>query len=367
MTIEEAWYGRGPAALAARAALRPLSLLYASAVGLRALAYDRGWKGIAQAPAPVISVGSLRVGGAGKTPLVIELARQLSGRGIRPCVVTRGYGGRGDASRPRLLLPPAGGLEPSLVAEVGDEAALLALRCGCPVALGSDRAQACALAFRELAASGRAPAVFLLDDGFQHRRLARDLDVVLVDGREPFEALLPAGPLREGPGALARAGVLVTAADGELPWPVGPRQPVLRMRTRATALVEAVTDRTGEPPSSLAGKKVVAVAAIARPGRFVATLEGLGAHVVASVLRRDHHLYDEGDLREIATTSSGVDLVVTTEKDLVKLDALREGRARLRALRIDVDFDGDGSLVDRIARIAHAAPGGAPASAPGAV
>lgn len=353
MTVEEVWYGRGPAAGAARAALRPLSLLYRAAVGLRTAAYDHGWKEAARAPAPVVSVGGLRVGGAGKTPFVLWLAERMQRRGLRPCVVTRGYGGLGDPTRPRLL-EAAAGLTAAQVAEAGDEAALLALRARVPVALGSDRAEACAHAWRELSAAGRAPHLFLLDDGFQHRRLARDLDIVLVDGREPFEDWLPAGPLREGLGGLRRAGVVVIVGDGAPPVPGGAGQAVVRAKGRPCALVSDVADPGGEDPSTLAGRRVVAVAAIARPERFLASLEGLGARIVATVLRRDHHRYDAGDLREIAAAASSADLVVTTEKDLVKLGSVPGMVGPLRALRIELLMDDGDALADRVASLSRA-------------
>lgn len=351
MTIEEIWYGRAAAAAAARAALHPVSLLYGAAASLRGAAYDHGLKAIVRAPAPVVSIGGLRVGGAGKTPFVLWLAAELKARGLHPCLVTRGYGGRGDASRPRVLTATDLELTAVEVADLGDETALLALRSGCTVALGRDRASACVQAWRELSAAGQAPDLFLLDDGFQHRRLVRDLDIVLVDGRESAEALLPAGPLREGLGALARADVVVAMGRGASAPAFGSGQAVFCAEAVPGLLVSSVTDRGGEAPESLSGLRVVAVAAIARPERFLADLEGLGARVVATVLRRDHHRYDGGDLREIGGAAVSADLVVTTEKDLVKLTGGARWRERLRALRLAVRVEGGRLLVDRVAAL----------------
>lgn len=354
MTIEEVWYGRSAGAAAARAALAPLSLLYGAALRLRGAAWDLGLQEPRSAPAPVISVGGLRVGGAGKTPFVLWLAAALKKRGLRPCVVTRGYGGRGEGGPPRLLT--AAMVDETVVADVGDEAALLALRSGCPVAVGSDRAAACALAWSELAAAGDPPSVFLLDDGFQHRALARAVDVVMVDGREAGEWLLPAGPLREGAGALARAGVVVVLGPGGALPSQRAGQLVVRAEARPECLVAAVGDDAGEDLARLSGLRVVAVAAVARPERFLADLEGLGARVVARVLRRDHHRYDDADRREIEAASARADLVVTTEKDLVKLAGGAGPAPRRRALRLRLRVDDEDALLDRVCAPATAPP-----------
>ncbi|MFN2375357.1 MAG: tetraacyldisaccharide 4'-kinase [Candidatus Binatia bacterium] len=331
---EGLWYSGSAAARFARAALAPAAAAYGAVVSLRGFLYDRGLLQVSRAPAPVVSVGALRVGGAGKTPFVLWLATRLVARGLRPCIVTRGYGGRGDGAAPRLVTRDLAA-DPQVVNQAGDEACLLALRSGLPVAVGRDRLAACRLALRDAGSID----LFLLDDGFQHRRLARDLDVVLVSGSESREALLPAGPLREGPGALRRAGIVVRTGAGGLPSAA-----VLGARTKPEMLVSSVGDEHGEDPSRLAGRRVVAVAAIARPGRFLADLEACGADVVASVLRRDHHLFDADDRREIDEAAAQADLVVTTEKDLVKLAGSRP-HPRWRALRIAVEVDDEERLL----------------------
>ena len=367
LSAEALWFSRSAAAAAARGALAPLSALFAAGVCLRGALYDHGLLGRFHAPAPVLSVGGLSVGGSGKTPFVIWFARRLRGLGHRPCIVTRGYGGDGRTTTP-FLLDAVLARDPRAVDRAGDEAVLLALRSGGPVAVGADRLRACELAASRLAGTADAPDVFLLDDGFQHRRLARDLDVVLVSGREASQRLLPAGPLREGVSALSRSDVVVLMGQGDLPLAVGsagagsdpPAAPVpvgkgrrpaalaLRASTRVSALVSAVTDANGDDPSVLAGRAVVAVAAIARPERFLADLERTGARVVASVLRRDHHRYDEADRRAIDAAAANADWIVTTEKDLVKLTHGTLA-APLRALRIEVQVDAadEGRLLER--------------------
>jgi tetraacyldisaccharide 4'-kinase len=336
---ETLWYSPSTPAAAARAALSPLSLLFGAGLRVRSRLYDSGFARVEHAPAPVVSVGALRVGGAGKTPFVLWLARELVRRGRRPCLVTRGYGGSAEGSAPWILDRAEAAL-PGAAGRAGDEAVLLALRSGVPVVVGADRARACAAAAAVLA---RTPDVYVLDDGFQHRRLARDLDIVLVSGREAGERLLPAGPLREPVGALSRAQVVVTMRDaaggsGEsLAAGVAPSAAQVEAAASASGLVENVADTETTPLAGLAGVRVVAVAGIARPDRFLATLRRAGADVVATIARRDHHRYGDSDLREIDAASAGAGLVVTTEKDLVKL-AGSAFRAPLAAIRIDVAF-----------------------------
>jgi tetraacyldisaccharide 4'-kinase len=368
---ESLWYSRSAPAAAARAMLSPLSLMFGAAVRLRCGLYDRGLVSSGVAPAPVISVGALRVGGAGKTPFVLWLVRELRLRGRQPCIVTRGYGGSASGAAP-WLLDEAAARQPDAAGRAGDEAVLLALRSGAPVAIGADRGLACAAAASRLAGSANQPDVFVLDDGFQHRRLSRALDIVLVSGREAKERLLPAGPLREPVAALARAGVVVTMLEPDVALRRGPENAGaarsaaggIEAFATVTGLVKSVADPDAENVSALEGRRVVAVAGIARPERFVAALGAAGADVVATILRRDHHLYGDDDRREIDAASAGADLVVTTEKDLVRLDGTAL-RAPLAALRIEIAFSSDAAaeaLADRAARVAGGAADGSSVS-----
>jgi len=219
---------------------------------------------------------------------------------------------------------------------------LLARRFAGPVVVAEDRVAAARAAIEECGAE-----IVLLDDGFQHRRLARDVDVVVLASDPRHERLLPAGRLREGAAALGRASVVVLM-DGEAgEWPSGvvpDAIPVVRATTRAVALVESRAD--GWEPGGLdrlAGREVAALAGIARPARFVAALERLGARVCAMRLLGDHHAYDGADLAWIdAAARRG--LVVTTEKDLVKLAEMREGLP-LAALRVGVEVTPGDALV----------------------
>lgn len=352
--METVWYGEGQGPRAMRLALAPFAAVYGGAVAARNALYGLGALPAGRAPAPAISVGSIRVGGSAKTPFVLWLARRLIAEGMKPCIVTRGYGG--TARENAFVLRATDASTNTIVERAGDEAVLLALRSGCPVAVGASRLQACEVAYRKLAENFEPPDVFLLDDGFQHRALARDADIVMTDGSEPGLALLPAGPLREPLSALGRADAEVRVSmphtgDGA---EAGRRKPVpdfpktvpvpdfrhATARLRATMLVSAVTDAGGYDPSWLDGRRVIAVAAIARPERFLADLERAGARVVAEVLRRDHHRYDERDGAAIdaAVAANAGAAVVTTEKDLVKLAHLRPRLAML-ALRVEIEMD----------------------------
>jgi tetraacyldisaccharide 4'-kinase len=308
---------------------------------------------------PVISVGNLRVGGSGKTPLVIWLAQRLQREGMRVTVVSRGYGRRtstptvvtaeGGPDDASLAVSPCGnGFEHVHVrtdgtvelrtphAEPADEAVLVAMRTGAPVVVAPDRVLACRSAERLFA-----PDLILLDDGFQHLRLARDLDVVLVSAEDLVARALPAGPLRECASALERADFIVRT-DGEGDGPA--------LARRAGDLVTADGGRLARP-AMLAGKHVVAVAGVAAPESFEAMLDELGACRVASLRYQDHHRYDMADRRRIEAAAAEADLIVTTEKDMVKLRALFGSDPRLMALRLDAELTGAGALLERISRL----------------
>jgi len=245
---------------------------------------------------PVISVGNLTVGGAGKTPVTIELARRLAAAGKTPAVLSRGYGRR---SREPLEVRPDAPVEAA-----GDEPLLMARR-GLRVFVGARRAPLAELAIR------RGADVLLLDDGLQHHALARDLDVIVADASNPFGngRLLPAGPLREPVSALDRVRmglVWLTRCDR-------PRD----ARTSALRAFPAV-ESAFEAHADMRGKRVFLFAGIARPESFEQTVRGLGADVAGTRWFRDHHLYTAAELRALRDAARGA-LLVTTEKDLVRI------------------------------------------------
>jgi tetraacyldisaccharide 4'-kinase len=266
-----------------------------------------------RATAPVISVGNLAMGGTGKTPLVAAIARFLHEHGAQPAILTRGY--RRRDPRPRLVLPgsPAPAWE-----EIGDEPALLArLLPDVPITVDADRVRGAATAVREAGATH-----LVLDDGFQHWRLARDLDIVVVDAGDP---LCERRPRRERPGALARADVAVTVnADREtvaaaLPLisAHAPGLPLFALRLRPT---EVVLGDERRPAESLRGRRVVPFAAIAAPERFFATLEALGADIAEAYSFPDHHAFARADLDTILARALELEaLPIATAKDAVKL------------------------------------------------
>lgn len=331
--VERAWSAGDARSRALRAALSPASAVYGLAVAVRNAAYARGWLPIARVPALVVSVGNLTVGGTGKTPAALWLAERLAARGRRVAIVGRGYG----KARPGIVVVGTGTGPLVAPEEGGDEAVMLARRFPGVVVTGERRAAAAAEACR------LGCDAIVLDDGFQHRALHRDADLVLLGGDEAAARLLPAGPLREPLRALRRARA-VLRVDGAVPVPVPPGVPAFRARVEASALVRATpAGWVEEPLASIAGTPVVAVAGVARPERFLATLAARGAEITGVLRFPDHHRYAPADVAAVAAAAR-TGAVVTTEKDLVKLER-HAGSIAVRALRVRLEVDdGDGLL-----------------------
>jgi tetraacyldisaccharide 4'-kinase len=292
------WYGRHPLGLV----LAPLSWLYCLVIQLRRLGYRKGWLASRRLPVPVVVVGNLTVGGTGKTPVVLALAGLLRARGRRPGIITRGYRGRGGgrgsvAPRP---VPPDG--EP---ADFGDEPVLLARRSGCPVVAGPDRVAAGALAL-----SRGDVDILLADDGLQHYRLARDIEIAVVDGARGLGngRCLPAGPLREPRGRLARVDLVLTNGDGS----GGDTGGGYRMRLVPGDAVNLRDPTVSKPIADFSGRPVFAIAAIGNPERFFVMLRGLGLEVEGRAYP-DHYPFVPSDLVDWPAGP-----VLMTEKDAVK-------------------------------------------------
>lgn len=267
-----------------------LANAFGGVVRARNAMYDRGWIKIDRAARPVISIGNIAVGGIGKTPFCILLANKLTARGEKVAVLSRGYGARARIDEPQVVTAT------SRAEDVGDEPVLIAQKTQAIVVVCPKRIEAARLAIEEHGAS-----LLLLDDGFQHRRLARDLDIVLLDALDPFTGgLMPRGLLREPPDALERAHLIALVGKTEAPPPQLPDRPLLR--------IEVIADR------DLRGQKVALLAAIGRPDRFVATVEQLGAEVVWTRFFRDHAFYEAAPLLAEAR-AHGATLILTTEKD----------------------------------------------------
>ena len=288
-----------PRSRLAALALSPLAALFALAVARRNRRFDRGL-GVVRAPVPVVSVGNLTLGGTGKTPATAWVARRLAAGGRRPAIVTRGYRG-GAGAGPLEVSRGAGPLVDAALG--GDEPVLLATLLPVIVVAGSDRIAGARRA-AELGAD-----VVILDDGFQHRRLARDLDLVLLDAASPFGNgfLLPAGPLREPPGSLSRAGVVVlTRWNGEEAPPRLP-SPVVRSRHRPAGFRDAAGREVPAPA------RAVAFCGFARPDSFRDALQEVGVEVVEMRTFPDHHRFDASELASLAAGArrAGAALVTT--------------------------------------------------------
>ena len=307
-----------------RFVLTPLAWAYRGGLAVRELAYRRGWLARGRLPCPVVSLGNLTVGGTGKTPAVEMVARWLTDEGRRVVIVSRGYGRRPGA--PVELVSDGGA--PRLPAErAGDEPLLLARRLpGVAVVVGADRLRA-----GQWAVANLRPDVVLLDDGFQQRRLVKDVEIVCLDARAPWGpgGLFPRGTLREPRSALTRADlIIVTRADarrnlaglfGEIRHHGG-SAPCLA----ADYAVEGLEDLASGAlhlASALAGRGVLAFAGIAAPERLSETLTAHGANVRDVVAFPDHHAYRPSDLDAVRrrARAMGASLLVTTEKDAVRL------------------------------------------------
>ncbi|SDD16129.1 tetraacyldisaccharide 4'-kinase [Aquimonas voraii] len=287
------WYGSRPIL-----PLLPLSWLFGGVVALRRWLYRRGLLKAAPRAIPVLVVGNLTVGGAGKTPAVLALIEGLRARGWRPGVISRGHGGDAHAA---ALLP-----EQPDPRRFGDEPSLIRKRSGVPVAVARRRSEAAALLER----MGEVD-LLIADDGLQHYALARDIEVLVVDGERRFgnAALLPAGPLRE---PLARAGACAArVCNGGTP-----QSGEWSMRLQAQAL-RALGEGSAQPPE---GGRVHAVAGIAHPARFFASLRALGFDPIEHAFA-DHHPFVATDL-EFADDLP----VLMTEKDAVKCGRFASAR-----------------------------------------
>lgn len=321
-----------------------MSLPYGGTVRTRNRLFDFGFLKQEKMGCPVVSVGNLTVGGTGKTPMVILLAGMLRDLGLRPAVLSRGYGGKSTAD---VVVVSDGRQILAGTEQAGDEPVLIARRLkDVPVLAGPNRAFTGRYALDNFGVN-----VILLDDGFQHRWVHRDLDLVLLDSRHPLGNgfLLPRGPLREPPSALERAGVIAftrsedvtdPSIDGRLSGTLS-GLPVLRTRIRPTAYIGSHGEEL--PLTFLAGKRVFAFAGIAQPESFRKSIGSLGAIIAGFRDFPDHHRYLEEDLSGIegAAGRAGAEILVTTEKDGVKLSEFKSFSRRLYCLAIETEiFEG---------------------------
>ena len=296
--LERIWFGRDLLAKAARLSLMPLEGLYGSVVGVREALYDAGLLAARDPALPTISVGNVSVGGTGKTPVAAWLARGLAERGAKPAIVLRGYGDD----------------EPLVHRTINPDV---------PVIVSADRVAGIA------AARAGGATVAVLDDAFQHRRVRRDADLVLVSAdrwtRSPH--LLPAGPWREPLRAVRRASLIVvtrkaaSSADAdavhEALTHIAPRVPRTTVHLAPAELI-AIDGGERLPIAALAGRPVRVIAAVGDPTALIRQLESLGARVEADIYP-DHHEFSDGEIREFSRRVPSDGLALCTLKDAVKL------------------------------------------------
>lgn len=303
--------------------MNPLSNIYGAIVTVRNALYERGLLRVRRLQGGVVSVGNLSAGGSGKTPFVMLLGELLKARGVKFDVLSRGYGRQ---SRGVRLVDPAG-----LPQEFGDEPLLIARKLQVPVVVGEDR-----YAAGIYAESRFGQQLHLLDDGFQHRALARQFDIVLVTAQDASDRLLPAGRLREPLRSLARADAVVLTSgaaaesfplEGKLVWRL----------------------RRGIKPQNVPPRPVV-FCGIARPQNFVLQLRAANIEPVAEAFYRDHHPYEEKDIRELLELKqrSAAGGFVTTEKDAVNLGPYLSALEPLSVVPVHMELADAANAVDTI-------------------
>ncbi len=309
-----------------------IALFYGGVVSLRNILYDHDILTKKKVGVTVISIGNITVGGTGKTPTVIMLARLLQERGYRPAIVSRGYGGKSRnpvnivADGNKVLMKPH---------EAGDEPVLIAQSLShVPVITGKNRYIAAEYALKCFDID-----LIILDDAFQHRALFRDVDILLLDAKRPFGngLLIPGGGLREPTGSVKRADILIETGAGRksapsIPNMVEKRFPEKPFFSGCRTAQDVMKGHTGEILSCdhLKGKKIFAFSGIAQPDNFIQTITSLGGIMVGTAVFSDHHVYKGEDLMKIsrAASASGAEIILTTGKDYMKLidfaDRLRD-------------------------------------------
>ncbi len=342
-------------------------MAYGAAVALRNGAYDRGWRRQVKLPCRVVSVGNLTVGGTGKTACVELITRKLTASGRHVAILSRGYGGarrdywlRWEGGRLEINGEPGGGSD-----GLADEPQLLARHLkGVPILVGPRRDRT-----GQLACESFGVDTVVLDDGFQHRQLQRDCDVVLIHARMPFSGwpLLPRGPMREPLTALKRAQVIVLTKADEALETLGALSERLRSFSPEAAIMTAVHEPSSledpltgrmEGPQYLSGRQVGLVSSIGDPEGFEATIRRLHATVKWHQAFPDHHRYQPGDWTTICdhVARSPVDALVTTEKDWVRFQTCPMSHVPcptslwVLSVRMKV-LSGEHALDDRLARL----------------
>jgi len=290
--------------------VNPISAIFAAGVALRNALYDRGVFKVHKLARPVVSIGNISVGGSGKTPFVIALGELLQQRGIEFDVLSRGYGRR---STEIAVVDPNGTPE-----QFGDEPLLIARKLRAPVIVGADRYQAGLLAEKRFSSK-----LHLLDDGFQHRRLHRDFDIVLLPAEDQRGTLLPTGRLREPLSALKRADAIVLPEPAETPLHA-------KSVWRARRQMEIAADG-----------RLIAFCGIARPQQFFDALQTARQEIAGTLAFGDHHRYAQRDIDRLLAlkNQTGAAGFVTTEKDAINLGTLSAQLQPLRTATLRIDLE----------------------------
>jgi tetraacyldisaccharide 4'-kinase len=355
--IEDLWFGKLRWEQRAMVlGLTPASLGYRVAQKIR----NTFWRFASErAEVRTISIGNLTVGGNGKTPFTLFLASRLQAQGVSVGIVSRGFGRIADGNR-AALVSDATGIKLS-ADDAGDEPVMMAKSFRGPIVVAKRRLDGIRL-LKEIANVD----VVILDDAFQHRALGRDVDLVLINRERGFGNghLIPAGPMREPLRAIRRANAAIIVSSGipDLPSAIRPRQmkaisriTTLRATLRPRSLVRYEQGNWTEVPVAMAGRKVVAVSGLADPSGFYAMLHEIETELIGVLEYPDHHVYNTVDWQTIVKAAMEADIVLTTEKDLVKLEKFPFARDSLYALRLEVAMS-----AEDLARLDEIVRGGAP-------
>jgi tetraacyldisaccharide 4'-kinase len=345
--------GKGPPWTSALGILLPFSFLYRLISGARTWLYESGvWKQ-RKLEARVISVGNVTAGGTGKTPLVIYLAEKLKEKNRKVAILTRGYGRK----KKQMVELTKQTRERINWVDVGDEPYLLAGRLvDVPILVSRRRAISGRHAIRELGSE-----ILILDDGFQHLKLSRDLDIVVIDSTDPFGngRLLPAGILREPLTSLKRADLFVmtktdqASSTDELIGVLkghNPKAPIVESVYRVRSVEDLISGHPVEP-KDMRGKSAIAFSGIGNPASFESSLKQLGIRISKHRKFRDHHAYGRKDIADIKRQAeeSRADFIITTEKDSVRIPLVKESEIPFYVLGIDLAvIQGEETLLNRI-------------------
>lgn len=314
-----------------------LSLIYKGVLAARAMCFRWGVFPVRKLSRPVVSIGNITVGGTGKTPAVLQLAALFKAKGYRPAVLSRGYGGK---SREPVHVVSDGRNILSTPESAGDEPFMMAAAApGIPVVTGTDRHASGRYAVERLGTD-----LLILDDAFQHRQLARDVDIVLLNADAPLGNgfVIPRGPLRESPRALERADCIIVTgiepetAPAEALRRIGTGLPAIPVLTAVYREKDLCKNDEIIPVETLANKRILAFCGLGNPESFRRSLERLGAEVVSFLPFPDHFRYTESDIREIRMRAEAAraQMLVTTEKDAVKLRDFPDFFREMFVLRI---------------------------------